>query len=387
MPLDAGRPVPGMRVVHVVRQFAPAVGGLEEAVMNLALRQREDDGFDACIVTLDRVFTDRRRRLPPCDTVRGIPVRRLPWRGSQRYPLAPTVLRALAGADLVHVHGIDFFFDFLAATRALHRRRLVASTHGGFFHTAFASRLKQSWFETITRRSVRAYDAVIACSPSDAAMFERLDPPGFTIIENGIDLTKFRVRDGQQPDPRRLLTFGRFAHHKRIPLLFGLLSALLAKSPGWTLTIAGAAWDQDAAFLRESAASRGVSEAVRIVESPDDAALGSLIAQSSFFVCASAHEGFGLAAAEAASAGLIPVLSDIAPFARLVVRLKDGLAADLADPGAAADWIGQTASHPDMLVERRRRVAARASSYDWVHAAAAHAAVYARVLAPAVRAC
>jgi alpha-1,3-mannosyltransferase len=41
--------------------------------------------------------------------VAGIPIQRLPWRGSSRYPLAPSVLWHLQSADVVHVHAIDFF--------------------------------------------------------------------------------------------------------------------------------------------------------------------------------------------------------------------------------------------------------------------------------------
>jgi alpha-1,3-mannosyltransferase len=46
-------------------------------------------------------------------------------------------LRHLRDADIVHVHAIDFFFDFLGWTKPLHGKKLVVSTHGGFFHTSF----------------------------------------------------------------------------------------------------------------------------------------------------------------------------------------------------------------------------------------------------------
>ena len=80
-----------MRVAHVVRQFAPAVGGLEDAVLSIARQQRRDLGLDAQVITLDRVF-GRPERLPRQDVIDGVPVLRLPWSGSRRYPLAPSVL-------------------------------------------------------------------------------------------------------------------------------------------------------------------------------------------------------------------------------------------------------------------------------------------------------
>src|SRR5690349_11548212 len=129
-----------MRVLHVVRQFHPSIGGLESVVAGLAGEQRRN-GIAAEVLTLDRLFHDpTRRRLPATDQVGDIPIRRIPFAGSRRYPLAAPVLRHLRGFDLVHVHGVDFFSDFLAATQPLHKRPLVLSTHGGFFHTSFARR-------------------------------------------------------------------------------------------------------------------------------------------------------------------------------------------------------------------------------------------------------
>lgn len=140
-----------MNVVHVVRQFRPSVGGLEDAVISLVRNQRAA-GVDARVVTLDRIFIDLPRRLPRSGVVDGIPVTRLRWRGSTRYPVAPGVLRAVRGADLIHVHAVDFFFDYLAATWPLHGKPMVATTHGGFFHTDRRARFKRLWFNIVTRR-------------------------------------------------------------------------------------------------------------------------------------------------------------------------------------------------------------------------------------------
>jgi alpha-1,3-mannosyltransferase len=370
----------GLSVVHVVRQFAPSVGGLEDCVFNLARQQRSRQGLDARVVTLDRIFTDRSQTLKANDTVKGVPVQRLPWRGSSRYPLAPHALSAIRGADLVHVHGIDFFFDFLALTQGLHGKPLVASTHGGFFHTGFASGLKQIWFDRVTRRSMRAYDAVVACSAGDAALFERLAPRNLHTIENGVDIDKFPIGPVELRGRRRIVTFGRFASHKRIPALFDILARLLASEPGWELVVAGSASDMSAADLAAAATARGVGAQVRLRLAPSDAELAEELAAATWFACASAHEGFGIAAVEAASSGLIPVLSRIPPFAGLVDRLGDGL---LFDPDAPDD-AAAALLEPAPTADRHARIAMAARSYGWERAADAYSALYARVLAPAI---
>ena len=149
-----------MKVVHVVRQFHPSVGGMEEVVLNIARRHLAAGG-EVEVVTLNRVFHDSAQRLRTHEQYQGVPVRRLSYTGSTRYPLCPQVLGALHGADVVHVHGIDFFYDYLALTGAVHRKPMIVSTHGGFFHTAYASRLKRLWFNSITRASARAYRRIV----------------------------------------------------------------------------------------------------------------------------------------------------------------------------------------------------------------------------------
>ena len=110
-----------VRVVHVVRQFNPGIGGLENFVFSLAKQQRME-GVNAEVVTLDRLFSKPSTRLLRHDSVEGVPVHRIGFLGSSRYPIAPEVLSCIEPFDIVHVHGVDYFCDFLAATRPLHRK-------------------------------------------------------------------------------------------------------------------------------------------------------------------------------------------------------------------------------------------------------------------------
>jgi alpha-1,3-mannosyltransferase len=130
-----------MRVFHVVRQFWPSVGGLEDVVGQLA-RAQTARGWTVKVVTLNRVFGAPDKLLAAHEDNAGVAIERLPYSGSPRYPLTPGILGAIGEADLLHIHAIDFFFDFLAWTRIFHGKPLVATTHGGFFHTQAHARLK-----------------------------------------------------------------------------------------------------------------------------------------------------------------------------------------------------------------------------------------------------
>lgn len=305
-----------MRVLHVVRQFHPSVGGMEEVVLNIA-RQHVQQGGEADVLSLDRLFTAPQQKLAARDEVEGIAVRRIGYAGSSRYPLAPSVLAGLAGADLVHVHGIDFFYDYLAMTRPLHRRPLIVSTHGGFFHTQYASSLKWAWFRTMTRTSALAYARIVATSENDAALFSQVVAARrLRVIENGVDVDKFAGQACSVPG-RTLLFFGRWSVNKGLPETLGLLRALRERDPRWRLVVAGREYDLDRQRLQCDCRALGLEDAVELVPAPDLAQLRALISRAQFFVCLSRHEGFGLAAVEAMSAGLLPVLSDIPPFRRL----------------------------------------------------------------------
>jgi alpha-1,3-mannosyltransferase len=364
-----------LKVLHIVRQFSPSVGGLEASVQSLASAQRNRFGIDARVVTLDRLF-GRSGRLPAQDIVDGIPVRRLPWRGSTRYPLAPSVLAHLQAADVLHVHAIDFFFDFLAVTRLLHGRPMIASTHGGFFHSGQYTAAKKVWFNSVTWASIRAYRHIVACSYSDADMFRRSAGPRLTVIENGIDQVKFRDASSLAPT-HTIISFGRFAQHKRIGHLFPLLARLRSEDPAWRLIVAGREADQTAEELRSLAGIAGVLDAVRFVIDPSDDELRALIGEASYFGCLSAYEGFGLAAVEAMSAGLLPILSGITPFRRLVESTGIGLIVDAENPETAAPMVqsGALGDAEGHLQDRLRAMHA-ARRYDWEEVASRYADVY-----------
>ncbi|MBE7248114.1 MAG: glycosyltransferase family 4 protein, partial [Actinomycetospora chiangmaiensis] len=304
-----------LSILHVVRQFLPNRGGLEDFVANLA-REQARLGHKVRVLTLDRLFSAPDDRLPARETLEGIDIERLPYFGSPRYPVAPSVFRHLGDADLVHVHAIDFFFDAFALARPIHRRPMVATTHGGFFHTSAHSRLKKLWFEGPTRMSVRAYEAIVACSDSDARLFQGIVPGGVEVIQNGVDLDKFAAAASPEPQ-RALLTIGRFARNKRLDRLLATLQVLNAGGPDWRLRIVGVPSDVTAEALTDQIDRMGLAGAVTLHTGLDAPAVRDLIGRSSLFVSASEYEGFGIALIEALSAGLVPVAHPNDAFAWL----------------------------------------------------------------------
>lgn len=365
-----------LRVLHVVRQFHPNRGGLEDFVANLARTQIET-GIDARVLTLDRQFTRPDVILPADDVLGPIPIRRIPFRGSTRYPIAPSFLTALGDADLVHVHAIDFFYDALAATRLLHGKPLVATTHGGFFHTDAHSRLKKLWFAGPTRLSALAYRAIVACSAQDEATFAAIAGSKVVLIENGVDIGKLAGR-ARATKSKRLVSIGRLAANKRPDRLLAALQRLVATDRDWHLSIVGAESDWSAERLGAEIERLGLGAHVDLHVGLDDAGLARVVGGASLFVSASEYEGFGIALVEAASAGLGIVVNGNTAFRELAGRHKGIRLTDFADADTAAAAI--RAAH-DALPELRR-VPDWVGAYAWPSVAARYGEVYRRALGP-----
>jgi alpha-1,3-mannosyltransferase len=353
-----------LRVVHVVRQYAPSVGGLEAVVARLAQEQQQRLGHSVHVLTLDRLFSAPAAHLARHEVVDGIEVTRLPWSGSSRYPLCPQAVAHLGDADLVHVHAIDFFFDWLSLTRMFHRKPMVASTHGGFFHTAFASTLKRVWFQTITRFSALGYRRVIATSENDGAVFRRIAGDRVAVIENGAEIERFRDAASTTKVPV-LIYFGRWSTNKGLIELIDLMAALRARDGRWRLIVAGRPYDLSRTDLTARIEHHALGDAVELHESPSDAELRDLMTRASYFACLSRHEGFGIAAVEAMSAGLIPLLSDIPPFRKIVEDARCGLLLPLQQAATTSAEQVSRLHDRSASVGERARVIAFTQRYDW----------------------
>jgi alpha-1,3-mannosyltransferase len=365
-------------VTHIVRQYLPSIGGMEEVVRNIAMHQARTGQQGTRIITLDRLFRNTSERLPQREEIGGVEVLRLPYYGSSRYPLCPSILKHLGSTDVIHVHGVDFFYDFLALTKWWHRRPLVLSTHGGFFHTNFASRAKETYFKTITRLSAKAYSQVVATSANDGHLFSRImSEPKLQVIENGVDVEKYADKASLSLQ-RTLIYFGRWSANKGLMESIDLIARLKARDPRWRLIIAGREYDHSLADLQKRVQELGVEANVQLVANPTDEEIRNLLQQASYFLCLSHHEGFGIAPIEGMSAGLTPILSDIPPFQRLIKRSGLGFIINHSESlDTAVDNLLQLhARDQDDYLARRRIAMTFSRQYAWPRVADRYLELY-----------
>lgn len=294
-----------MKILHVVRQFFPSIGGLEDYVLNLASEQTSL-GHEVAVYTLNTNFqTDE--RLFSESTVKGLSVKRFNWFGSKRYPIALFPLKDLNQFDIVHVHAVDFFVDYLSLLKrfGLLKSKLVLTTHGGFFHTPQQQSLKKLFFKTVTRFSLNAVDVVFTISNNDKALFEQVRQD-CRLIENGVAYQKFGQSQttGSQND---LVYLGRLSSNKRLDWLIKAFCRL--DHSGGKLKIIGNRATGDAELLEKLVKDNAAEDRVELLLNISDEEILSHLESSRFVVSASEYEGFGLSVIELMSYGLVPLLS------------------------------------------------------------------------------
>lgn len=368
-----------LEIVHVVRQYTPRIGGLEEFVAKLAAEQR--GVFRRVrVVTCDRIFSEPDRVLPRTETIDGIEVERFACSGSRRYPVMHGVLGAISSADIVHVQAVDYAFDMLAMTRPIHRKPLIATTHGGFFHTSTLSALKKVWFGSLTRFSASRYDTVVCCSESDYARFAPIAGGKARLIMNGVDIGKFA--DASSPTrSRTMVTLGRFSSNKRLERLIDVVALLAADDPAWHLHICGVPSDVTVADLDALVAARAMRDHVTIHVGLPTGGLRAVIGQCSYFVSASTYEGFGLALIEAMSAGLLPVVHPNEAFVALAASHPGVALRDFGHPAAVADRLrALDRDAASTLPALRRQAMAAVREFAWSEVARAYEDIYAEAL-------
>lgn len=356
-----------MRVLHVVRQFLPSRGGLENAVLALC-RHLQARGYQPDVATLNRWWATG-ETLAPSATLEGIEVVRLPYIGGRRLFFAPHLPTLAREYDLVHVHGVDLFVDVLAISHLYHQRPLVVSTQGGYFHTDWALALKRAYFRTVTRFSLGQAAMVICPSAQDRALFARIvSPDRLVLIENGVDARFFDVR--KRPEHGLLVTVGRLAQHKHVEQLIGLLPSIRRRVPEARLVVVGPDVDGLRPGLEQRAATLGVRDRVEFVGAVGEEDLLEYLARAHVFITASGYESFGIALLEAMGTGTVVVANAIPAFREMVTPEETGVLVDFQDSeGAATAVVRLLELPPGDLARMGERARERARGYSWARIA------------------
>lgn len=348
-----------MRILHVYKDYAPIVGGIENHVRALAEGQAAA-GHDVVVLVAARGGRTSRSREAGVEVVRAA---RLATVAST--PLSVALPLALRGErpDVTHLHAPYPVGE--AAWLALGRRPMVLGYHSDVVRQRLLGRLWSPAQRAVLRRA----DAILAGSPRLVETSPMLRPHAgrVRVVPYGVDTRRFALDAAARaaararwrpPDARAVLAFvGRLRYYKGLDVAIEALTELA----GIHLIAAGSgplgpAW-------RALAESRGVAGRIRWLGDVGDADLPSVLAAADAYVLPATErsESFGIAMVEAMAAGL-PVISTELGTGTSWVNLDGVTGAVVAprDPSALAAGVRRVLGAEAERIAQGRAAAQRA---------------------------
>ncbi|WP_062516263.1 glycosyltransferase [Demequina gelatinilytica] len=356
-----------MRIVHISCSVARSAGGPAELLRGLVPVERER-GHEVVVVT-----TDQHARLDDDLVIDGAEMVVVPavgphWIGAGR-GLRRAVRDAVQGADGVLIHGVYQFSSIwgMREARAAGVPYLVAP-HGVWTdgHAPAHPLLSKVWDRVLLEPAMKGAHRYVGDSRVDAQhLHDRgLDPVASIVL--GVDPALHAI---DTPWERRtgVLFLGRVARKKRLDLTIRAYARSGLAERGHRLVVAGPIEQGLPYDPRELCASEGVTEHVDFVGVVNGAQRRELLTRMRVFMLPSDDESFGMAAAEAASAGMAVVASH--HVAAWIEAEQDGVARTWdQDPDVLARALREAAADDAGAAAAVMTDYVRAS-WTWQHAA------------------
>lgn len=385
-----------MRVLHVTPYFAPAFvyGGPPRSILGLC-RSLQAAGVDVEVVTTVANGASDLPASPPTGSwFDGIPV----YYAARAFPrrffgaeIRPAIERALARADVCHIHGLWNMPAWQASRMARQAGvPVVISPRGMLQPAALAHRAlrKRIAFPLLDRRHLETAACLHATTEDEAATLRHFFPTSRVVVmPNGVDGAprgdvgstprSIRERFNIPRDTSVVLFLGRLHPIKRIDLLAGAVKTLRLGGRSVTLVLAG---PNEADHLsRLSPIVQPLAESVRYVGEVDEPSKWDLLRESAALVLCSDSENFGVSVAEALAAARPVVVTKTCPW-RDVETHGCGFWVDQTSE-AIATAIEALLSNPEEAAAMGRRGACLAARrYSWPAIGRAMADCYQSIL-------
>jgi glycosyltransferase involved in cell wall biosynthesis len=318
-------------VAHVV--LGLRIGGLERVVVDLV-------NLSSAVIRPAVVCLERAGALAAELRRPGTPLLEIDRRPGLRPWLAVRVSRVLRrhGARLVHTHNTAAGFYGGLAGR-LCGVPVVHTKHG----QNLAGEASQGW---LNRLLYRISDHVVAVSEParELALAEGARPSSLSVIDNGIDVERFRSGPAERQAARAALrlpaeafvvgTVARLAPEKSQSTLIEAFAALGSDGPGPRPALVLVGGGTEEGLLRGRAEELGVAE--RVVFAGPRTDVARLLPAFDVFALPSSSEGLPVALLEAMAAGLAAVVTAVGAMPQVVENGRSGLVVPPRDAQALA---------------------------------------------------
>jgi len=379
-----------LRILHVIGDLAPESGGPAKAGFEMA-RAVARRGHDVAIYATDFGQAPEVARDVTQD---GVRIRLFPlqppkiWLAS--WPLRRALAQDLPSFDVLHVHSLYLFHDWVVAdlTRR-HRKPYLLRPHGTLDPYIFRRRrLKKMLFDHWFQNRLLAEAAAIHYTAEEemrlAAPYVH-GAPG-VVIPNGLDPGEyarlpakgsFRDRHPEVGNRKILLFLGRINFKKGLDVLAAAVGRL--GRADLHLVVAG----PDGGYLDETRSfveSAGIADRTSFVGMLRGEDKLAALGDATLFLLPSYSENFGIAVIEAMACGVPVLISDRVNIWREVVADGAGFAAPPEAP-AFAEAIARMLAEPGNLVLMGQAGrAAVARRYDWAQIAQRLEQVYGAII-------
>jgi alpha-1,3-mannosyltransferase len=325
-----------VRILYTAREFYPSVGGTQTYMLECA-RRLVARGHEVEVFCLNgSLYSEDRLEREGC--VQGVRIRRFPF---VRTPLRPLVLhnvittaREMGRFDLIHTHDIRFLFETSLLAHKWFGKPLIASSHGYIFHQRRLHWLKKSVFQFYYRPLLAHSSGLHVISAQDRSKVRGLSGRvDIREIGGGITYQEYAtVR--REPQPGRLLYFGRLDSNKGVELVLQLMPQL----PELELHLVYGAYNPEYKHsLEEQQVHLGIKDRVHWHGRLPLSDLLNQMAQCQYVILPSRYEGFGLTTLEAMAAAVPVICNNIDAFQNIITDGKNGILIDFANRTLAVE--------------------------------------------------
>lgn len=366
-----------MKVCHFSYSFFPIVGGMEEVIHNLSLRQLLQG--DEPTVFAPYV----RRRSNKLDVPYS--VLRFSRPSSKRYGLSQLLIPLIwhhlrRSFDVLHCHGVyppgyvGMLFQRLTAVP------LVITPHGGDIQGDESGCIVN---QRITTRIQRTFAAALRVTAISSDMKRRILNLGaqterVRVIPNGVDLDQFRphaeyaVRTGRKRP--YLFYIGSLIKRKGVDILLQAIADLKEDFPEILLKIAGDGKESNC--LKKLVDELGLGDHVEFLGIVRDERKRELLQHAVMLICPSRAEPFGIVNAEALASGIPVIATAVGGIPDIVKDGKNGFLVKPEDAHALAEKISSLLVNDELRYQMAASALCSASEFDWSRATEQYRQVY-----------
>lgn len=288
-----------MRILHVITSLH--TGGAEKLMVDLLPRFR-DMGHDVELLLFDGTETPFYNQL----SALGIKIHRLSIGGNVYNPLHIFRIRNYIGQfDIIHTHNTACQYFVSVASRLKTKKSKLVTTE----HSTTNRRRDISLFRHIDRWMYRRYERIICIANSTASNLESFigQNSHIQVINNGIDLSKFRASTSNKINPDKGIIISMIAAFRPGKDQDTLIKAMRLLPDNYRLWLIGDGERRDA--LTALTKQLGLNNRVEFLGIRND--IPAIMEKSHIIVLSSHWEGLSLSSVEGCASGRPVIASDV----------------------------------------------------------------------------